>query len=252
VLAAISPDRLGAGRAFDFLSGTSMASPHVAGLAALFKTKYPTWSPMAIKSALMTTAYNLKGAGGSSAADPFAQGAGHVDPSRMFNPALVYDASDDDWLGVLEGLGVDTGIDVDPIDPSDYNQASMAAGDVLVSQTVTREVTALTPGLYRATANVPGFRAVVTPSILSFTAPGQTQTFRVTLTRTNAAFGSFATGFLTWNGANTTVRSPIAVRPSQLAASAARVEGDSQAGQFTASWQVTAASPANCPSRSAD
>ena len=162
------------GRAFDSLSGTSMASPHIAGLAALFKTKYPTWSPMAIKSALMTTAYNLKAPDGSSSADPFAQGAGQVDATRMFNPALVYDAADDDWFGVLEGLGVDTKTGSSAIDPSDYNQASIASGDLVGTQTVTRTVTAVTPGLYRASVSVPGFRATVSPSILSFYAPGQT------------------------------------------------------------------------------
>ena len=54
ILAAVAPPG-NAGRDFDLYSGTSMSSPHVAGLAALFKQKHPNWSPMMIKSALMTT-----------------------------------------------------------------------------------------------------------------------------------------------------------------------------------------------------
>ena len=38
------------GRLFDLYSGTSMPSPHVAGLAALLKSLHPDWTPMTIKS----------------------------------------------------------------------------------------------------------------------------------------------------------------------------------------------------------
>ncbi|XP_030929604.1 subtilisin-like protease SBT5.4 [Quercus lobata] len=41
---------------YSILSGTSMSCPHVAGIVGLLKTRYPLWSPSAIKSALMTTA----------------------------------------------------------------------------------------------------------------------------------------------------------------------------------------------------
>jgi subtilisin family serine protease len=236
ILAAVAPPAH-LGRDFDFESGTSMAAPHIAGLAAIYKNQQPTWSPMAIKSALMTTAYDTKNPDGSTFTDPFAQGAGQVDATRMLNPALIYDAGDLDWLGYLEGVGVATGTGVPAIDPSDYNQASFADGDLVQSKVFTRKVTAVKTGLYRATVSVPGFRASVSPSILNFNTPGQTRTFRVTLTRTSAPLNAYAKGFLTWHGANTSVRSPIAVKPVAAKTSASLVEITGSSG--SASWTVT-------------
>jgi hypothetical protein len=221
ILAAVAPPSDG-GRSFDFRSGTSMAAPHIAGLAALFYGQgvHPGWSPMRVKSALMTTAGNTKDADGKPVTDPFAQGAGEVRPSRMFDPGLVYRAFDQDWLSYLKSLGVDLGTQVTAEDTSDYNAPSIAIGTLLDHQTVTRRVTAARAGRYRGSASVAGIRVKVTPSVLSFTKAGQTKRFTVRFTRKSAVYDKATTGFLTWRGASTAVRSPIAVTPRRVSAPA--------------------------------
>jgi subtilisin family serine protease len=196
---------------WEFLSGTSMSSPHIAGLAALYLGERPNATPAEIKSAMMTTAYDTVNDDGSTNTDPFSQGAGHVDPTRFFDPGLLYLNGPDDWAAFLQGKGL-ADFGVEPIDGSDLNLASISIGALSKPQTVTRTVTATQAGTYTASVEVPGLDAVVEPS--SFTlAEGESKDFTVTFTRTTAAAEEWTTGSLTWTSGDTTVRSPIAIQP---------------------------------------
>jgi hypothetical protein len=215
ILAAVSPVTAN-GRNFGFFSGTSMSAPHIAGAAALYFGKRPKWSPMAVKSAMMTTTARLKNSDGSLSHDYYAQGAGNIRPSEMFNPGLIFDSGPGDWESFLEGVGIDLGPAVDPVDPSDYNSPSIAIGSLAGKQTVTRKVTAVKPGLYKAKVSVDGVDASVTPSLLSFTRPGQTKMIKVTLSRRSAPLGKVAFGSLSLESTGVTVRAPVAVTPQAV------------------------------------
>ncbi|XP_043719059.1 subtilisin-like protease SBT1.2 [Telopea speciosissima] len=95
---------------FNVMSGTSMACPHVSGIAALIRSRHPVWSPAAVKSAIMTTAdvtdhYGKPIMDGSKPAEIFAIGAGHVNPERATDPGLVYDIRPSEYIIHLCTLG---------------------------------------------------------------------------------------------------------------------------------------------------
>ncbi|WP_154222430.1 S8 family serine peptidase [Marinicella rhabdoformis] len=93
ILAAYDDDTVAVdgGAEFAAISGTSMASPHVAGSAALLRQLQPTWTPMEVKSALMMTA---KKAGntkedGITPTDHFDDGAGRIQVDVASSTGLV-------------------------------------------------------------------------------------------------------------------------------------------------------------------
>jgi subtilisin family serine protease len=222
VLASVAPPGNN-GRDFDLYSGTSMSSPHVAGLGALLKDLHPDWSPMMIKSALMTTGYDVLDVT-STANQIFRQGAGHVRPNSAASPGLVYDSGWTDWLGFLCGTGQLTASYCPSlrIDPSDLNVASIALGDLAGIQTVTRKVTNVSGAAATFTSSVSGLAGigvVVSPSSLALQS-GETGTFTVQFTTGAAALNSYVGGYLTWAGGGYTVRIPMVVRPVALAAPA--------------------------------
>ncbi len=78
---------------YDFYGGTSMASPHHAGAAALLMSLHPEWTPAQVQSALMTAAYrdNIRKEDGVTEADPHDRGSGRVDLSQAGLAGLVLD-----------------------------------------------------------------------------------------------------------------------------------------------------------------
>ncbi|MCU1554896.1 MAG: protease, partial [Arthrobacter sp.] len=244
VLAGVSPIGTG-GDNFGFLSGTSMASPHVAGFGALILGKNPNWSPAVVKSAMMTTAGEVKLANGAKDTDVLATGAGQVDPARVLDPGLVYDANTDDYLAFIQGTGIELGMQgLGTTKPRDMNVPSFALGNLTGKIEVTRTVTALTPGTYRVKVDLPGVKVSVSPSVLNFSAAGEKKTFKVSFENQNAKLGKFAMGSLTWQGANKNVASPIAVRPQSVVA-AKDVAFTSEGG--TGSGAIKVVSGANGP-----
>ncbi|WP_309102989.1 S8 family serine peptidase [Microbacterium sp.] len=209
---------------FGILSGTSMASPHVAGLGALYLGERPNATPAEVKSALMTTAYDTVLADGSANTNPFEQGAGHVDPTRYFEPGLLYLNGVSDWAAFIEGKGLAEFNGIEPIDGSDLNLASISIGSLASAQSVTRTVTATEAGTFTASAEVAGVDVTIEPSMLTFGAAGETATFTVTFDNQSAPAEQWATGSLTWTSEKNTVRSPIAVFPV-TADAPAEVEG---------------------------
>jgi len=150
ILAGSTPDAINSvsGEFFAFLSGTSMAAPHISGVAALLKQGH------AIKSALMTTAHqNIKLSDGETQAIPFDFGSGHIDPNKANDPGLVYDITNDEYDAFSCGVGspdvsqarcdelVVNGLS---LEPADLNQPSISVSRLTSARTVTRRVTNVT------------------------------------------------------------------------------------------------------------
>ena len=75
--------RRAAGQFFQAIAGTSMSSPHSAGIAALVKDAHPDWTPGQIKSALMTSSLqDVLKENGVTPSDPFDRGAGSIRANR--------------------------------------------------------------------------------------------------------------------------------------------------------------------------
>ncbi len=230
ILAGHTPDVANnvRGEGFQYLSGTSMAVPHVAGIAALLKEAHPDWSPAALKSALVTTArQDVRKEDGSTPADPFDFGGGHVVPNRAVAPGLVYDAGSSDFDAFLCGRGEER-LDVDcaaleaagfATEASNLNLPSIALTDLVTEQLVRRRVTNVgADAQFTASIAPPTTIDVeVTPSLLSL-ASGESADVEIRLTTNGTDFDTWQFGTLTWSSSDATVRTPLAIRALPFAA----------------------------------
>ena len=195
----------------DMISGTSMSSPHVAGAAALLRQANPTWSPYAIKSALLTSAVqSVKLANGTPDPDRWGYGAGHLNPNDALSTRVVYDQSPSQHINYYFGL----------ISGRDINLATLTHANVVGVGTLTRTLTnkGTAAASYTASASLPGFDVTVSPSSLSIP-PGGSATFTVTLRRTSVPIETWSFGNLTWSTTSgPALRSPLTAKASELVA----------------------------------
>jgi len=229
ILAGVAPPGNN-GLLFSLFSGTSMSSPHVAGLGALLKDLHPDWSPMMIKSALMTSGSDVLDGANTNPLVIFRQGAGHVRPNSAADPGLVFNSDINDWFAFL--CGTTTGVNPATcsalvaagysLDPSNLNVASIAIGDMAGAQSVTRRVTNVSASAATYTPSftgLGGFGVAFSPTSLTLN-PGETKSFTVAFTRTTATLNAYTGGQLTWTDGTHNVRIPLVIRPVALAAPA--------------------------------
>lgn len=234
ILAGFTPDAANsvAGENFAYITGTSMSTPHVAGVAALLRQAHPDWSPAALKSALMTTArQDINQQDGTTPAHPFDFGSGHIDPNKANDPGLVYDVTDDEYDAFACGTASPAveqarcdalaagGLS---FEAEDLNQPSIAVSQLANSQTITRRVTNVGDEAETYVANIiapPEMTVDVVPTNLTI-GPGQSATFDVTITYVSGPLDLWRFGSLTWSSSNHDVRSVLAVKPVSVTAPA--------------------------------
>jgi subtilisin family serine protease len=98
VLSSVPPN---AWQAWD---GTSMATPHVAGGAALLLQRHPTWTVEQVKSALASTGDPVHPQGGSGEVSVLREGGGRIDLARADQPLIFTNPTSLGWGLVRRGL----------------------------------------------------------------------------------------------------------------------------------------------------
>ncbi|WJZ89456.1 hypothetical protein VitviT2T_008677 [Vitis vinifera] len=212
---------------YSIISGTSMSCPHAAGAAAYVKTFHPDWSPSAIRSALMTTAWPMNATANPAA--EFGYGSGHINPVKAINPGLVYEAFKDDYIKMMCGLGFDaekvrlisgdntttctTGVTQGAV--RDLNYPSMASTadqhkpfNIRFPRTVTNVGQANSTYQAKITAD-PLMKVQVNPNVLSFTSLNEKKTFVVTVSGEALDKQPNVSASLVWTDGTHSVRSPI-------------------------------------------
>ncbi|KAI4383429.1 hypothetical protein MLD38_009267 [Melastoma candidum] len=207
--------------AYNVLTGTSMACPHVAGVAAYVKSFHPDWSPSAIKSAIMTTAQPMM----PQLIYEYGYGSGQVDPVKALSPGLVYEIPKEDYLRLLCTKGINVTIvagknhtcrGLPKLNVKDVNYPS-------ISLIVHNDTTHFSANVSRTVRNVgptnstyklsvvadPKVNITVEPDVLYFDAAHHTRSFTVSVAVSGLQFREIVSSELAWSDGTHSVRSPI-------------------------------------------
>ncbi|VVB12216.1 unnamed protein product [Arabis nemorensis] len=223
---------------FEIGQGTSYSTPVVASIVALLKALHPDWSPAALKSAIMTTAWKTDPHGQPifaegkprKLADPFDYGAGLVNAERAKDPGLVYDMNLDDYIHYFCASGYnDTSITIltgkqtkcgTPL-PSlfDVNYPAITIPDLKERVTATRTVTNVGPvdSVYKAVIVPPkGVKITVEPETLVFNSSTKKLVFKVRVSSSHKSNTGYFFGSFTWTDGTRNVTIPLSARTRVL------------------------------------
>jgi subtilisin family serine protease len=164
---------------YQYLSGTSMSSPHLAGSAALIRAAHADWTPAEVKSSLMLTAVTNGWEDGSTPWTPDDVGAGRVDLSKA---ALAGFVIGEDFANFVAADPAASG------DPKTLNIASArnmnCVGSCTFTRTLRNTLTAASSWTVTVT-NPAGLDVVVDTPAFSFTGNiAQTQPILITASPT--------------------------------------------------------------------
>jgi len=223
ILSATSPDAFADKRTFQLMNGTSMASPHVAGAAAVMQQLFPKWTAVEIKTALTSTAVNgLKKEDTITATTPFDIGAGRLDLSRAVKAAATFD------------------------------KPSFAQNPCVISCSFTRTIRNMsdkevtwTGAVSFTDGNTKGSLNKTSVTLKPYGTAGDSAEFMLTVDGTMSTYGSWAFGNVLWTSSaagTPTATMPIAVRiantadSTTLATSSSTVMTSGEATQVTSSF----------------
>lgn len=186
VLAAVNTTNPLSDAEYGVLSGTSMATPHMAGAAALVAAVHGDWTPAEIQSALMTTAKTSVTSGGK-AIGAFGRGSGRADLTTAARAGFVMNETKPNYLAANPATGGD---------PTTLNEASLASSGCEGTCTWTRTIrsTLATSATWSASSSkLKGWGLTVSPSRFTLL-PGAVQTLKITADVSKMAVGQWLEG----------------------------------------------------------
>ena len=228
------------GQLYQAIAGTSMSSPHSAGVSTLVKAAHPTWTPGQIKSALMTSSVQSVVNVDGSATTPFDRGAGSIRADRAVSPSLTFDVSAADYVTST----------TDQLDRVDLNLPSIDANPlpgVLKTSRYAKNVSGRTASFTVSATTASGLSLAVTPNTFTL-APNARQKLSISLDGTNMAENAQAFAQITIKPADRTMIPAVlpvaAVRTSSKIALAQSCAGNPVMPREVSTCTVTAQSQA--------
>lgn len=158
---------VGTGSEAAAMTGTSMATPHVAGITALVKEAKPKWNAIQIKADVMNTAFHDVRSG-SNTYGPQRVGSGRVDSlAAVKNDVVMYDSANPQLASVNFGV-------------VEFTKDGFSADHKVTIENLGSDAASLNLS-YQAATVVPGVTYTVAPSTVTIPAGGKQE---VTVTAT--------------------------------------------------------------------